>query len=253
MLPIFLPWSLAPTLELKEAPPESMQAWRKRRREALLLLGFHTQLHTSWYEPRSTSPIHHKVDRWAFFDCFLRIATLWYYLDSQGWHFMCFHKCICRSQDQGSIPESFGATKELSWIIEGHWQYHIGPPPPLLWCWLLNLRMVNTLWARSPISFKHSMPSWCPLLDLHLTTHHSNTGVWLRQVTKFTPPTLCWPYVVTLVHWTPTFEWYMARLGFKNGHEKDMQYDEIGLCAQHIDNILCSIVNITIGRAYVIP
>lgn len=44
----------------------------------------------------------------------------------------------------------------------------------------------------------------------------------------------------------------MAGLGVKNGHQKDMQYDEIGLCAQHIDNILCSVVNITNGGAYVI-
>jgi hypothetical protein len=30
----------------------------------------------------------------------------------------------------------------------------------------------------------------------------------------------------------PILEWYTARLMVKNGHQKDMCYDEIGLCAQ---------------------
>jgi hypothetical protein len=38
----------------------------------------------------------------------------------------------------------------------------------------------------------------------------------------------------------------------KNGHQKDMFYDEIGVCEQNIDTILHSLVNITIGRVYVI-
>ena len=29
----------------------------------------------------------------------------------------------------------------------------------------------------------------------------------------------------------------MARIALKNGHQKDMCYDEIGLCAQNIDTI----------------
>ena len=52
-------------------------------------------------------------------------------------------------------------------------------------------------------------------------------------------------------NWTSLCECYMARLGVKNGHRKDMCKDEIGLCAQNIDAILGSIVN-TIWRAYVI-
>ena len=47
------------------------------------------------------------------------------------------------------------------------------------------------------------------------------------------------------------FEWYMARFQVKNAHQNDMRYDEIGLFAQNIDNILVSNVN-TIWRAYVI-
>ena len=37
--------------------------------------------------------------------------------------------------------------------------------------------MVNRFLARSPISFKHMMPFWCPFIDPHLTAHHSNIGV----------------------------------------------------------------------------
>ena len=39
----------------------------------------------------------------------------------------------------------------------------------------------------------------------------------------------------------------MARLVVKNGHPKDMCHNEIRLCAQNIDTILGSVVNITIG------
>ena len=48
---------------------------------------------------------------------------------------------------------------------------------------------------------------------------------------------------------TPIFEWYMARLVITNGHANHACYKEIGQCAQNIDTILGSIVNITIGRA----
>ena len=44
----------------------------------------------------------------------------------------------------------------------------------------------------------------------------------------------------------------MARLVVKNGHDKDSCYDDIELCAQNILTILGSILNITIGRAFVI-
>ena len=47
-------------------------------------------------------------------------------------------------------------------------------------------------------------------------------------------------YYMGLLWWlflnqTPIFEWYMARLVVKNGHQKD--YNEIGLCAQNEDII----------------
>ena len=31
---------------------------------------------------------------------------------------------------------------------------------------------------------------------------------------------VCGPYVVTLINWTPIFEWYMVRFAVKNGHWK---------------------------------
>jgi hypothetical protein len=52
------------------------------------------------------------------------------------------------------------------------------------------------------------------------------------------------PYVVTLLKWTPTFEWYIPRLVVK--------HRQSGLYAQNIDNILCSIPVNTTERAYVI-
>ena len=61
----------------------------------------------------------------------------------------------------------------------------------------------------------------------------------------------CGPYVVHLFDWAPIIEWYMARLVVTNGHENNAFYYEIGLHAQTMDTILDSIVNITIGRAYV--
>ena len=53
-------------------------------------------------------------------------------------------------------------------------------------------------------------------------------------------------YVVTLFDWTPIFEWYMTKPVLENGHQNDICYDEIGLCAQYIDTIVGSIVN-TLG------
>ena len=38
---------------------------------------------------------------------------------------------------------------------------------------------------------------------------------------------------------TPTFEWNMVTLATKNGHQKNMCYGEIGLCAQ-METILAS-------------
>ena len=63
-----------------------------------------------------------------------------------------------------------------------------------------------------------------------------------------------WTTIVGTSHflWTPLFEWCMARIVVKNGHQKDTCYNEIGLCAQHISTILGSLVNNTIGRMYLI-
>lgn len=54
--------------------------------------------------------------------------------------------------------------------------------------------------------------------------------------------------LLSLIKWTHVvFQWYVARLVVKNGHEKDMCTNEIGLFAQNKDAILVSIVN-TMGR-----
>ena len=45
---------------------------------------------------------------------------------------------------------------------------------------------------------------------------------------------VCGPYAVTLLYRTPIFEWYMARLVVKNGHQNDTCYNAIGLCAQNL-------------------
>ena len=60
----------------------------------------------------------------------------------------------------------------------------------------------------------------------------------------YTWTTVCGPYVVTLLKWTPTFKWYTPRLVVK--------HRQSGLYAQNIDNTLCSIPVNTIERAYVI-
>ena len=63
----------------------------------------------------------------------------------------------------------------------------------------------------------------------------------LHFVTK-----VCGLYVVTVLNWTPIFEWFMARLVIKKAHQNDICYDAIGLCGQHVDIILVSTMN-TIG------
>jgi hypothetical protein len=55
--------------------------------------------------------------------------------------------------------------------------------------------------------------------------------------------------VVTHLYWMPIFKWYMARFWVKNGFQKDMCYDEIGLCAQNIHTNLGWILNL-IRMAY---
>lgn len=59
------------------------------------------------------------------------------------------------------------------------------------------------------------------------------------------------PYVVTLLNWTPIFEWSMARLVVNNTHQNDTCYNDARLCAQNIHTNLGSIVNTT-GRVHVI-
>ena len=50
-------------------------------------------------------------------------------------------------------------------------------------------------------------------------------------------------YVVTLLNWTPIFVWYIARFILKNGHQKHMCYEEIGVCAHiNIHTILDSTI-----------
>ena len=46
-----------------------------------------------------------------------------------------------------------------------------------------------------------------------------------------------WPYMVTLFHQTPIFEWYGTWLVVKNRHQNDTCYNEIGLCVQNVDII----------------
>ena len=58
---------------------------------------------------------------------------------------------------------------EISLLIK--WSYRSSPI--LL---IIELKMVNTFWASSPISYKH-MSFWCPFLDPHLITCHSHAGV----------------------------------------------------------------------------
>ena len=50
--------------------------------------------------------------------------------------------------------------------------------------------------------------------------------------------------------WTLIFEWYVIRCGFKNGHQKDMCFKELGLCVQNMPTVLNSTVNI-VEEAYV--
>lgn len=51
------------------------------------------------------------------------------------------------------------------------------------------------------------------------------------------------PCVVNLLHWTPTFEMYMAQLLVKNKHSRKMLYNEIGLRAQNTTIVLGLIFN----------
>ena len=53
-----------------------------------------------------------------------------------------------------------------------------------------------------------------------------------------------WPlmsHVITLLNCTPIFEWSVTRLVVKNGHQKYMCNNEIGLCAINTLTILRSL------------
>jgi hypothetical protein len=68
--------------------------------------------------------------------------------------------------------------------------------------------MVKLLRARSPISFKHAMPFWCPFLDPHMITHHSNT---FTQINNTNLPYLPSPHPSILcsplnLQWLPYHE-----------------------------------------------
>ena len=96
--------------------------------------------------------------------------------------FLCVHKCIWRSQDRSQ--KVLELINQLLWTLKVHWQWGITRPhrsPPILLT--IEPRMFNHFWARSPVSFQH-IPLWFPFLNLHITTHHSNKGVRLREVTK---------------------------------------------------------------------
>jgi hypothetical protein len=55
---------------------------------------------------------------------------------------------------------------------------HFSPLPIML-----TIRMVNTFWARSSISFEQ-VSLWCLFLDPHLTIHHSSVVTQIRWVYK---------------------------------------------------------------------
>ena len=50
-------------------------------------------------------------------------------------------------------------------------------------------RIVNIIWACSPISFKHVLFK-CPFLDPHLITHHSSAGVYIIAMLELGTSTL---------------------------------------------------------------
>lgn len=58
---------------------------------------------------------------------------------------------------------------------------------------------------------------------------------------------VCGPYVVSLLTWTPILlKCILAWFVVKNGHQKTMYYNQIGLFAQKVDIILGS----TVGFMY---
>lgn len=60
----------------------------------------------------------------------------------------------------------------------------------------------------------------------------------VNRPSKSNTSKLCGSYMVTHSNWTLTFEWYMITFVFKNEHQKDTRYNEIGRCAKNINTIL---------------
>ena len=52
------------------------------------------------------------------------------------------------------------------------------------------------------------------------------------------------PNLVTFLHWEPLSGWYAVGCSSKNGYQKDICLQEIGLYAQNVITILSSIINI---------
>jgi hypothetical protein len=66
------------------------------------------------------------------------------------------------------------------------------------------------------------------------------------QPSKLNPTNIDMPESVASLDWTPNFEWYVVKCGFKNGFKKGVCSKEIGRHVQYMFNtcsILCSIVN----------
>ena len=68
---------------------------------------------------------------------------------------------------------SYSLTK---WRFSGSSICHIGPPNYVDY-WAQNgVRMINILWARNPISFRH-MSFWCTFFDSHLSSNHIHRSI----------------------------------------------------------------------------
>ena len=63
---------------------------------------------------------------------------------------------------------------------------------------------------------------------------------------------ICESYVVTLLDWKPTFEWYIARFLINNGHQNDTCYHEINLSLSLSLSLIMSLIHNKFGRTCVI-
>ena len=65
---------------------------------------------------------------------------------------------------------------------------------------------------------------------------HTCCTTWSLEILEYMILKVCGLHVGPLLNQTPVFEWYMARLGPKIGHQKGTSYNEImEICAQTID------------------